>query len=154
MPIWQFSGPGAGRDLRWARVQEDAGGKLDLVFEDLGEQQLKNIARPVRAYRVIAAARPAMARAGPDPALPNKPSIAVLPFANMSGDPEQEYFVDGMVEEINRGSRWKSNGLRPHFVFLPYKCPYSRDGASARLVAPPWARSRPAGPIIARQCVD
>ena len=89
-----------------SRVQEDAVGRLDLAFEDLGEQQLKNISRPVRAYRV----RPtgegstpgAWARAAEHaaPPLPDKPSIAVLPFANMSGDPEQEYFVDGMVEDI------------------------------------------------------
>jgi adenylate cyclase len=83
-----------------ARVQEDAAGKLDLAFEDMGDQALKNIARPVRAYRVATAAGSASARASPGPALPDKPSIAVLPFANMSGDPEQEYFVDGMVEEI------------------------------------------------------
>jgi TolB-like protein len=83
-----------------ARVQEDAAGKLDLVFGDIGEQALKNIARPVRAYRVVTATGPAPARSGADPPLPDKPSIAVLPFANMSGDPEQEYFVDGMVEEI------------------------------------------------------
>ena len=83
-----------------ARVQEDAAGKLDLAFEDIGEQQLKNIARPVRAYRVIASAGSASVRADPILALPDKPSIAVLPFANMSGDPEQEYFADGMVEEI------------------------------------------------------
>jgi TolB-like protein len=83
-----------------ARVQEDATGKLDLAFGDIGEQQLKNIARPVRAYRVVTAARPAIPRPRTDPPLPDKPSIAVLPFANMSGDPEQEYFADGMVEEI------------------------------------------------------
>ena len=83
-----------------ARVQEDAAGKLDLAFEDIGEQQLKNIARPVRAYRVIASAGSPSVRADPILALPDKPSIAVLPFANMSGDPEQEYFADGMVEEI------------------------------------------------------
>jgi adenylate cyclase len=83
-----------------ARVQEDAAGKLDLVFEDIGEQQLKNITRPVRAYRVVAAAGWSMTRASSGPPLPDKPSIAVLPFANMSGDPEQEYFADGMVEEI------------------------------------------------------
>jgi len=82
-----------------ARVQEDAAGKLDLSFEDLGWQQLKNIARSVRVYRILGdAPAPALDRA-PLP-LPNKPSIAVLPFANMSGDPQQEYFVDGMVEEI------------------------------------------------------
>jgi len=93
-----------------ARVQEDAAGKLDLVFEDIGEQQLKNIARPVRVYRVRSESplpnpppRAGKGRVGvieAPLALPDKPSIAVLPFANMSGDPEQEYFVDGMVEEI------------------------------------------------------
>jgi len=83
-----------------ARVQEDAAGKLDLSFEDLGEQQLKNIARPVRAYRVTTSARPATPPVVIGPPLPDKPSIAVLPFTNMSGDPEQEYFADGMVEEI------------------------------------------------------
>jgi TolB-like protein len=83
-----------------ARVQEDATGKLDLSFEDMGEQSLKNIARPVRAYRVLAAAGSAATQPSAGPALPDKPSIAVLPFANMSGDPEQEYFADGMVEEI------------------------------------------------------
>src|SRR5262249_8374276 len=63
-------------------------------------QELKNIARPIRVYRVAVEARPAMAQASAGPPLPDKPSIAVLPFANMSGDPEQEYFADGMVEEI------------------------------------------------------
>jgi TolB-like protein/class 3 adenylate cyclase len=84
------------------RVQEDAAGKLDLVFEDIGEQQLKNIARPVRVYRVRGpnAAKDPSASVPPALSLPDKPSIAVLPFANMSGDPEQEYFADGMVEEI------------------------------------------------------
>jgi adenylate cyclase len=83
-----------------ARVQEDAAGKLDLAFEDIGEQLLKNIARPVRVYR-IATKRGTNTETQPQPLpLPDKPSIAVLPFANMSGDPEQEYFADGMVEEI------------------------------------------------------
>ena len=86
-----------------ARVQEDAAGKLDLHFEDMGEHQLKNIARPVRAYRVRDSTAPRTQPPPPTPQvllLPDKPSIAVLPFANMSGDPEQEYFADGMVEEI------------------------------------------------------
>jgi TolB-like protein/class 3 adenylate cyclase len=83
-----------------ARVQEDAAGRLDLTFEDMGEQTLKNISRPVRVYRVMATAGAASTRLSPGLALPDKPSIAVLPFANMSGDPEQEYFADGMVEEI------------------------------------------------------
>lgn len=72
--------------------------KLDLSFEDLGERHLKNIARPMRVYRVRAEGRPAMAKSALD--LPDKPSIAVLPFQNMSGDPEQDYFADGIVEEI------------------------------------------------------
>jgi TolB-like protein len=89
-------------------------GKLDFPVEDLGDQVLKNIAQPVHVLRVGArpsrldAARTNAARtnaAQPMPesaalALPDKPSIAVLPFQNMSGDPEQEYFADGMVEEI------------------------------------------------------
>jgi len=86
-----------------ARVREDTVGKLDLAFEDIGEQALKNIARPVRVYRVGPLPNPPPqareGRVGVLP-LPDKPSIAVLPFANMSGDPEQEYFADGMVEEI------------------------------------------------------
>jgi adenylate cyclase len=78
------------------RVQEDVHGRLDITFDDIGERQLKNIARPVRVYRVRLNG-PAQE---PAPALPNRPSIAVLPFNNMSGDPEQEYFADGVVEEI------------------------------------------------------
>src|SRR5215831_18556860 len=85
-----------------ARVQEDAAGRLDLAFEDMGDQTLKNIARRVRVYRVrgIAAAKSPSAPAAAVPPLPEKPSIAVLPFQNITGDPEQEYFVDGIVEEI------------------------------------------------------
>src|SRR6202040_916715 len=71
--------------------------KGDFAFEDLGEQQVKNIARPVRVYR-IPIAEQAAAKA-PLP-LPDKPSLAVLPFQNMTGDVEQDYFVDGIVEEI------------------------------------------------------
>jgi len=91
-----------------AVVYDQVRGRVDCPFEDLGEQTLKNISRPLRIYRVV---RNSAARATGDVAtkaavhnnelpLPNKPSIAVLPFQNMSGDPEQEYFVDGMVEEI------------------------------------------------------
>jgi adenylate cyclase len=83
-----------------ARVQEDAAGRFDLAFEDMGEQALKNIVRPVRAFRAVTAAGSASARASSGPTLPDKPSIAVLPFTNLSGDPEQAYFVDGMAEEI------------------------------------------------------
>jgi adenylate cyclase len=83
-----------------ARVHEDAAGKLDLAFEDIGEQQLKNIARPVRVFRVQVGAPKTAAETRPALALPDKPSLVVLPFQNLTGDAEQEYFVDGMVEEI------------------------------------------------------
>jgi adenylate cyclase len=83
-------------------VRDQVRDRLDYTFEDLGEQQVKNIARPVRVYRVrdIGAADTPLAPTPPELPLPDKPSIAVLPFQNMSGDPEQEYFADGMVEEI------------------------------------------------------
>jgi adenylate cyclase len=84
-------------------VHEQVRDRVPFAFEDLGEHQVKNIARPVRVYRVRHQASPAekVAAAAPQPLpLPDKPSIAVLPFANLSGDPEQEYFADGMVEEI------------------------------------------------------
>jgi len=71
--------------------------KLDVSFEDAGEQQFKNIMRPVRVYRVQVEGG---TRARPPLPLPDKPSIAVLPFQNLSGDPEQEYFADGMAEDI------------------------------------------------------
>src|ERR1700688_211946 len=71
-------------------------GKLTLDVSDMGEQQLKNIAQPVRVYRVRLDEKVARST----PALSDKPSIAVLPFQNMSGDPEQEYFSDGVVEDI------------------------------------------------------
>src|SRR6201988_2298733 len=69
---------------------------LPITFTDLGVQHVKNIQEPIRAYQVGARA----VEAESPPPLPDKPSIAVLPFQNMSGDPEQEYFADGMVEEI------------------------------------------------------
>jgi TolB-like protein len=79
-------------------VHDHVRDRLPFLFEDLGEQQVKNIARPVRVYRVRDAA--AKAPASPALPLPDKPSLAVLPFQNMTGDAEQEYFVDGVVEEI------------------------------------------------------
>ena len=78
------------------RVREDTQDKLDIAFEDIGEQQLKNIARPVRVYQVRLDDAPAR----PPLALPDKPSVAVLAFENMSGDPEQEYFADGISDDI------------------------------------------------------
>ena len=81
-----------------ARVQEDVHGTVDLAFEDLGEQHLKNIQRPVRVFRI--GLQNKTTRSATSFSLPDKPSIAVLPFLNLSGDPEQEYFADGMVDEI------------------------------------------------------
>jgi adenylate cyclase len=75
--------------------------KVDIAFEDGGDQQLKNIARPVRIYRACLGKIATKAESAS--ASSNRPSIAVLPFQNMSGDPEQEYFADGMVDEIITG---------------------------------------------------
>ena len=77
-------------------------GKVGASFEDSGEQTVKNIAEPVRAYRIRSESFSSSApkKTPPELALPDRPSIAVLPFTNMSGDPEQEYFADGMVEDI------------------------------------------------------
>jgi adenylate cyclase len=87
-----------------SRVQEDAQAslsRLGIAFEDTGQHQLKNIQRAVRIYRVLL--EPTDTKARPSLPIPDKPSIAVLPFQNMSGDPEQEYFADGMVEDIITG---------------------------------------------------
>src|SRR6516225_615119 len=82
-------------------ISEDAfrqvRGKVEAEFADLGEQSLKNISQPLRVYRVSSAAVPERPAASATLTLPDKPSIAVLPFANLSGDSEQEYFADGMV---------------------------------------------------------
>jgi adenylate cyclase len=80
------------------KVYEEINGRVDLDYQDIGEQRLKNIARPVRAYRVRLDA--VVTAADPAPALPARPSIAVLPFLNMSGDPEQEFFADGITEDL------------------------------------------------------
>jgi len=84
-----------------AAAHEQVRDKLDIAFDDLGEQQVKNIARPVRTYAVALGTSPhaALPVVAPLP-LPDKPSLVVLPFQNLTGDAEQEYFVDGMVEEI------------------------------------------------------
>jgi adenylate cyclase len=74
--------------------------KIGLIFEDLGDRQLKNIARPVHVFRIALGVDQPPTSAKPALTLPDKPSIAVLPFQNMSGDPEQEYFADGITEDI------------------------------------------------------
>jgi len=97
-------------------AQRQIRGKTELAFDDMGPQSLKNIAEPMRAWRLqidknspSTLPKRAAAETAQPPALPDKPSIAVLPFQNMSGDPEQEYFADGMVEEIITAlSRFKS----------------------------------------------
>ncbi|TMH25985.1 MAG: adenylate/guanylate cyclase domain-containing protein, partial [Betaproteobacteria bacterium] len=97
-------------------AQRQIRGKIDLAFDDMGPQSLKNIAEPMRAWRLQidrdcspTLPKRAVVEAAQPLALPDKPSIAVLPFQNMSGDPEQEYFADGMVEDIITAlSRFKS----------------------------------------------
>ena len=88
------------------KVYEEVRDRTDLAFEDLGEQQVKNIDRPVRVWRWIANAgvtASVSAKTNEPFQLPDKPTIAVLPFVNLSGDPEQEYFADGISEDIITG---------------------------------------------------
>ncbi len=81
-------------------VREHIGNRLDIPFEDIGEQTLKNIERPIRVYRIAVAPEAVPAAAPSGAPGREKPSIAVLPFSNMSGDPEQDYFADGMTEDL------------------------------------------------------
>jgi TolB-like protein/class 3 adenylate cyclase len=85
-------------------VHDQVRDKLSFGFEDLGDQMVKNVARPIRVHRIYISdvEAPVVAKGliASDPSSSGRPSIAVLPFANMSGDPEQEYFADGIVEEI------------------------------------------------------
>ncbi|CAN5181177.1 adenylate/guanylate cyclase domain-containing protein [soil metagenome] len=87
-----------------AAVRDQVGNRLDVGFEDLGDQSVKNITRPIRVYRVLLEEQVTSGAATDTPAARSaasaKPSIAVLPFANMSGDAEQEFFADGLTEDI------------------------------------------------------
>jgi adenylate cyclase len=100
--LQELAEPGGICVARAVRDQVQVGEQSDLEFHDLGEQSVKNIARPIRVFRVLleerAAVAPEVSRAARTAA--TKPSIAVLPFANMSGDPEQEFFADGLTEDI------------------------------------------------------
>jgi adenylate cyclase len=96
-----------------AAAHEQVRDKLEIAFEDTGEQKVKNIARPVRAFRLrqSGAAAPVASSAPSSTAPRERPAIAVLPFQNMSGDAEQEYFADGIVEDVITGLsriRWLS----------------------------------------------
>ena len=104
--LQELAEPGGICVSRAVRDQVQVGDRFDVAFEDLGEQSVKNIARPIPAFRVrLDGGRAGAGRAEPAPATAaadaaKKPSIAVLPFANMSGDPEQEFFADGLTEDI------------------------------------------------------
>jgi len=90
-----------------ARVHEDVLGRVKAAFQDIGEQRLKNMDRPVRVFRVVMEQAPAPARA--TLAVPDRPSIAILPLQNMSDDPAQEYFADAIAEDLVTAlSRWRA----------------------------------------------
>ena len=99
------------------KVLEEVHGKVDVTFEDMGPQEVKNIAKPVQAYRVMFSS-PVTAMKPPR----EKPSIAILPFDNLSGDPEQQYFADGMAEDIITGlSRFNSVNVISRSTTFSYK---------------------------------
>src|SRR4030095_484141 len=110
-------------------VRDNVGNRLELMFEDIGDQQLKNIEFPVRVYNVVLGDAPARSRSAAQAEVPDadKPSIARLPFHHMSGDPEQEYFSDGISEDIitdlskisglfvvGRNTSFGYKGMSPH----------------------------------------
>jgi TolB-like protein/class 3 adenylate cyclase len=109
-----------------ARVREYAQDQLNIFFEDVGEQQLKNILRPVRAYRLrldpAGKTRPAPAVPEEDGAVVPRLSILVLPFANLSNDPEEEYFADGLTDDLTTDlSQWTGSFVIARSTALNYK---------------------------------
>jgi adenylate cyclase len=131
-----------------AAAHEQVRDRLAIAFDDLGEQQVKNIARPVHIYGVALGATPRATLSGGAPLpLPDKPSIAVMPFQNMSGDPEQEYFVDGMVADIITGLsdiKW---------LFVIARNSSGRESSHGRLARlPKWEREESGLSDKGRQC--
>jgi len=102
-------------------------GKIPLSYDDLGEQSFKNIKSPVRVYRISAELEESL-KVGEEIKLPDEPSIAVLPFENMSGDPEQEYFSDGLTEEIITGL-----SKLPHFFVIARNSTFTYKGKAVRV---------------------
>jgi adenylate cyclase len=120
-------------------VRDQVRDKLDFSFADMGEQQVKNIARPVRTHRILLSTEPIAPITADDASAPSarpavqKPSIAVLPFANMSGDAEQEYFSDGITEDvITNLSRNRAFFVISHSTTFTYKGPAVDVGKVAR----------------------
>ena len=135
-------------------VRDHVHGRLGLEFEELGDRRLKNIARPVEAFLVkerhhSSAEVEHITRDPPLP--PDMPSIAVLPFTNFSSDPEQEYFADGMVEEIITALariRWCCD--RAHFhLHLQGSCSRSKAGRSANWAFDMFLKARCAKVVAA-----
>ena len=117
------------------KVFDEVEGKVDGAFDFLGEKQVKNIARPVPAYRLRDAAEvaPQDDIEAPTPAVPataDKPSIAVLPFDNMSGDTEQDYFVDGITEDIITVHGMSASAGWRGYIATPRRMWPRRNGSS------------------------
>ena len=114
------------------KVRQETAGKLQLSFEDLGDHKLKNIAEPIRVYRVLGSKAEAQAERS-RPGLAANPSIAVLPFTNLSGDREQEYFSDGITEDIiTELSRFRNLAVIARNSSFAYKGKNANVGAIAR----------------------
>ncbi len=117
------------------RVFEDVRDRLDVEFEDTGEQTLKNIARPVQVWRWPSAKTHIAREAEGNDTSPGKPSIAVLPFDNMSSDPERQYFADGIAEDIitalSKISRMRVIARNPTFSYKSLSRKFMKEHNSA-----------------------
>ena len=110
------------------RVYDQVENKLRLKYEYMGEHQVKNIRRPIGIYKVLMEAGESNTLP-----LPDKPSIAVLPFENMSGDPDQEYFSDGLTEQIITGLSKMSN-----LFVIARNSTFTYKGKSVKIQHPLW----------------